>query len=78
MKEALQSPHGTSAKTALPYLMDCVETLQKKIEEVRVAQRVVAEYTQEQAFDNQCTGVNPGYPLLSEIKQMYLNAYYGQ
>ena len=32
----------------------------------------------EQAFDDQCTGANPRYPLMSEIKQMYLNAYYGQ
>ena len=31
----------------------------------------------EQAFYDQCTGANPRYPLLSEIKQMYLNAYYG-
>ncbi len=31
----------------------------------------------EQAFDDQCTGTNPRYPLMSEIKQMYLNAYYG-
>ncbi len=31
----------------------------------------------EQAFDDQCTGANPRYPLVSEIKQMYLNAYYG-
>lgn len=31
----------------------------------------------EQAFDDQCTGANPRYPLMSEIKQMYLNVYYG-
>ena len=31
----------------------------------------------EQAFDDQCTGANPRYPLISEIKQMYLHAYYG-
>ena len=31
----------------------------------------------EQAFDDQCTGANPRLPLLEEIKQMYLNAYYG-
>ena len=31
----------------------------------------------EQAFDDQCTGANPRYPLMSEIKQMYLDAYYG-
>ena len=32
----------------------------------------------EQAFDDQCTGANPRYPLMSEIRQMYLNAYYGR
>ena len=32
----------------------------------------------ENAFDDQCTGANPRYPLISEIKQMYLNAYYGK
>ncbi len=32
----------------------------------------------EQAFDDQCTGANPRYPLMSEMKQMYQNAYYGK
>lgn len=32
----------------------------------------------EQAFDDQCTGANPRYPLIEEIKQMYLKAYYGK
>lgn len=32
----------------------------------------------EQAFDDQCTGANPRYPLISEIKEMYLAAYYGK
>ena len=32
----------------------------------------------EDAFDDQCTGCNPRYPLLSEIKEMYLKAYYGE
>ena len=32
----------------------------------------------EQAFDDQCTGANPRYPMMKEIKQMYLNAYYGK
>ena len=31
----------------------------------------------EDAFDDQCTGANPRYPLMSEIKEMYLKAYYG-
>ena len=32
----------------------------------------------EQAFDDQCTAANPRYPLMSEIKDMYLRAYYGK
>ena len=32
----------------------------------------------EQAFDDQCTGANPRYPLMSEIREMYLNAYHGK
>ena len=32
----------------------------------------------ENAFDDQCTGANPRYPLMSEIKDMYLRAYYGE
>jgi acetaldehyde dehydrogenase/alcohol dehydrogenase len=32
----------------------------------------------EQAFDDQCTGANPRYPLMSEIKEMYLKVYYGE
>lgn len=32
----------------------------------------------ENAFDDQCTGANPRYPLFSEIKEMYLKAYYGK
>lgn len=31
----------------------------------------------EQAFDDQCTGANPRYPLMSELKEMYLRVYYG-
>ena len=31
----------------------------------------------EQAFNDQCTGANPRYPLMSEIKEMYLKAYFG-
>ena len=31
----------------------------------------------EQAFDDQCTGANPRYPLIAEMKDMYLRAFYG-
>ena len=36
------------------------------------------DHLAELAFDDQCTGANPRYPLINEIKQMYLNAYYGK
>ena len=32
----------------------------------------------EQAFDDQCTGANPRYPLMSELRELYLEAYYGE
>ena len=32
----------------------------------------------EQAFDDQCTGANPRYPLMREMKEIYLKAYYGK
>ena len=30
------------------------------------------------AFDDQCTGANPRYPLITEIKELYLRSYYGE
>ena len=30
------------------------------------------------AFDDQCTGANPRYPLVTELKEVYLRAYYGK
>jgi acetaldehyde dehydrogenase/alcohol dehydrogenase len=32
----------------------------------------------EMAFDDKCTGANPRYPLISELKQLYINAYEGK
>ena len=32
----------------------------------------------EQAFNDQCTAANPRYPLMKEIKEMYLKCYYGK
>ena len=37
----------------------------------------VVEQLAEEAFDDQCTGANPRYPLISDLKQIYLNAFYG-
>ena len=71
-----------------------LENLIAKVEELKAAvgiKKTIAEYNVpeetflatldamvEQAFDDQCTGANPRYPLMREIKQMYLNAYYGK
>lgn len=73
---------------------DKVENLIKAIDELKAKvgiKKTIKEYgidekdfldrlddMVEQAFDDQCTGANPRYPLMSEIKQMYLNAYYGK
>ncbi|MGN0804715.1 MAG: iron-containing alcohol dehydrogenase, partial [Candidatus Coproplasma sp.] len=54
--------------------------IKKTIKEYNVDEEYFLERLDEmteQAFDDQCTGANPRYPLMSEIKQMYLNAYYG-
>ena len=32
----------------------------------------------EEAFDDQCTGANPRYPLMSDIKEIYMNAFHGE
>lgn len=72
---------------------EAVKKLIDKIEELKAAvgvKKTIAEYgvdekkfldtlddMVEQAFDDQCTGANPRYPLMSEIKEMYLKAYYG-
>lgn len=55
--------------------------LPKTIKEAGVPEEVFLEKLDkmvEDAFDDQCTGANPRYPLLSEIKEMYLRAYYGK
>ncbi|MBR6618131.1 MAG: bifunctional acetaldehyde-CoA/alcohol dehydrogenase [Oscillospiraceae bacterium] len=73
--------------------MDVFEKFLEKIDELKAAvgiKKTIKDYgieesafletldeMVEQAFDDQCTGANPRYPLMSEIKEMYLKAYYG-
>ena len=77
---------GNTEEEKLELLIAAVEELKTKIG----IQKTIRDYgideatflsrlddMVEQAFDDQCTGANPRYPLMSEIKQMYLNAYYG-
>ena len=81
---------GASGKTdeeKLTHLIDKIEELKKTIgipntiQEAGVPENQFLETLDqmvEQAFDDQCTGANPRYPLMSEIKEMYLKMYYGK
>ncbi len=55
--------------------------IKKTIKEYGVDEKYFLETLDEmveQAFDDQCTGANPRYPLMKEIKEMYLKTYYGK
>ena len=77
---------GNSAQEKVELLIEKIEQLKQQIG----IKKTIKDYgideqdflnrldeMTEQAFDDQCTGANPRYPLLSEIKEMYLRAYYG-
>ena len=81
---------GANDDELVEALIDKLHELQAAIGQPKTIQEALAgKVTEEQfldrldqmtedAFDDQCTGANPRYPLMSEIKQMYLNAYYGR
>ncbi|MDF2941903.1 MAG: iron-containing alcohol dehydrogenase [Herbinix sp.] len=55
--------------------------IKKSIKEYGIDEKVFLESLDEmveQAFDDQCTGANPRYPLMSELKEIYLSVYYGK
>lgn len=69
-------------KNLVKYIEELKEKVEikKTIRDYGVDEKVFLDSLEEmveQAFDDQCTGANPRYPLMSEIRQMYLNAYYG-
>ena len=77
---------GKTDEEKLENLIKHIEELKEKvgikktIRDYGIDEKVFLDSLDEmvdQAFDDQCTGANPRYPLMSEIKQMYLNAYYG-
>jgi acetaldehyde dehydrogenase/alcohol dehydrogenase len=68
-------------------LIEAIDTLKEKVG----VKKTIADYgikekdflatldeMVEQAFDDQCTGANPRYPMMSELKELYLKAYYGE
>jgi acetaldehyde dehydrogenase/alcohol dehydrogenase len=78
---------GKTGEEKLENLIRAIDALKEKVE----IRETIREYgidekdflarldeMSEQAFDDQCTGANPRYPLIKEIRQMYLNAYYGK
>lgn len=78
---------GKNDSEKLENLIKAIDQLKKKvgikkcIKDYGIEEKVFLDTLDEmveQAFDDQCTGANPRYPLMSEIKQMYLNAYYGK
>ena len=77
---------GKTDQQKLEKLIEAIEALKKRVgikatireygvDEADFLARL--EDMVEQAFDDQCTGANPRYPLMSEIRQMFLDAYYG-
>ena len=77
---------GNSEEEKVELLIKAVKELQDKlnmpktIKEAGVSEsKFYASLDEmvEQAFDDQCTGANPRYPLMSELKEMYINAYEG-
>ena len=78
---------GKDDEETLDLFIDKIEELKAKVGIKRsIAEYGISEETfmgtldqmVEDAFDDQCTGANPRYPLLKEIKAMYLKAYYGE
>lgn len=77
---------GTTDDEKVQLLIAAIEDLKakvgipKSIQEAGVSsERFYAslDAMAEQAFDDQCTGANPRYPLISELKQLYINAFEG-
>ena len=81
---------GVQAKTdeeAVSTLLDMITKLNKSVEipnsikEFGVDEKSFLgslDEMSENAFDDQCTGANPVYPLISDLKDIYLKAYYGE
>lgn len=75
---------GTTEDEKVDNLVAAINKLKKEIDiPATIAEAGVAkdqfiaklDYLSEQAFDDQCTGANPRYPMISELKEIYLKAY---
>lgn len=78
---------GKTEEEKVENLINAIETLKdrlalpKTIREAGIPEKeflAQVDELSEMAFDDQCTGANPRYPLITEIKEMYLRSYYGK
>ena len=82
--------NGQTDAELLEELIEKIKELQERLGLPKTIQEALGERVTEEeflksvdkmsrdAFDDQCTGANPRYPLVREIKQMYLRSYYGK
>ncbi|MBM6836778.1 bifunctional acetaldehyde-CoA/alcohol dehydrogenase, partial [Clostridium saudiense] len=78
---------GKTEAEKVELLIKAIEELQAKVNMPKTIQEAGVSEVKfmetldemvEQAFDDQCTGANPRYPLMSELKEMYITSYYGE
>lgn len=77
---------GNTEAEKVELLLKAIDELQNKVNMPKTIQEAGVSEVKffetidemvEQAFDDQCTGANPRYPLMSELKEMYITSYYG-
>ncbi|CCQ48990.1 Alcohol dehydrogenase; Acetaldehyde dehydrogenase [Crocosphaera watsonii WH 8502] len=79
---------GDSEDEKVEKLIEAVENLKREVDIPATIKDVLGEKDQqfyeslevlsEQAFDDQCTGANPRYPLMNDLKDLYILAYAGK
>ena len=78
---------GNTEAEKVELLLKAIDELQAKVNMPKTIQEAGVSEVKfmetldemvEQAFDDQCTGANPRYPLMSELKEMYITSYYGE
>jgi acetaldehyde dehydrogenase/alcohol dehydrogenase len=78
---------GQNEEEKVSLLIEAIERLKRQVEIPESIKEVIkeseteflakADELSEQAFDDQCTGSNPRYPLITDLKQLLIDAYYG-
>jgi acetaldehyde dehydrogenase/alcohol dehydrogenase len=81
---------GKTEDEKLDRLIQAIDELKRRLNSPMTVQEVLSESSTDQqfisaldnmavqAFDDQCTGANPRYPLIEDLKGLYLTAYFGR